>query len=290
MSSIPSRSWAAALVLGGLLMSAGPARAQHPASPPAPVFHPAPVFTHPAPVLSHLAPIFSHPVPTFSHPAPLSSSHQPLFSHPAPSFVRPGHLTFHPGTGAPALAHADAVPLTRFHGGFHAAAGIPRDLFANAVGLGVWHLEPWARPQPHRWYVRDGYLYPPELWIAKTTPKPQTSSPFSRGPDQARLDEYLYNGDIVPADKARVVVILPDAEAQVWFSGQLVYATGTRRTFLTPTLRAGQYYHYAVAAAWQRDGRTVREERTVNVLAGTTSVVDFTRPDDTRRMPPAPAE
>jgi hypothetical protein len=55
------------------------------------------------------------------------------------------------------------------------------------------------------------------------------------------------------------VVLLPDAEAEVWCNGQLVQAPGTRRAFRTPHLEA-------------------------------TGVIDFTRPDDTRRMPPASPE
>ncbi|MBI3410908.1 MAG: hypothetical protein HY040_21450 [Planctomycetes bacterium] len=44
------------------------------------------------------------------------------------------------------------------------------------------------------------------------------------------------------ADRAHIDVILPDANAQVWFNGVLTTMTGERRSFASPPLAAGNSY------------------------------------------------
>ena len=77
---------------------------------------------------------------------------------------------------------------------------------------------------------------------------------------------------------ARLQVILPDAAAQVQIDGRATQSTGTTRYYESPALTPGASYSYRVTATFQRDGQPVTEERVVPVGAGTTRVVDFTRP------------
>jgi uncharacterized protein (TIGR03000 family) len=52
---------------------------------------------------------------------------------------------------------------------------------------------------------------------------------------------------------------------------------GTRRTFVSPPLDAGQYtYHFE--AQWQENGRAMDQKRDIPVQAGDHITVDFTRP------------
>jgi uncharacterized protein (TIGR03000 family) len=79
-------------------------------------------------------------------------------------------------------------------------------------------------------------------------------------------------------ERAEVVVVLPDAEAEVWFNGQKTTTPGARRVYKTPPLEQGSEYGYKVRAVWKQGGQVVREERQVRVTPGLTATVDFTRP------------
>lgn len=85
-----------------------------------------------------------------------------------------------------------------------------------------------------------------------------------------------------PADlgnRANVHIVLPDPDAQVWFDGRKTNTPGAVRDFTTPELAPNADYHYTITAAFNVNGRVVTEERQVNVRAGNSVLVDFTRPD-----------
>jgi uncharacterized protein (TIGR03000 family) len=72
---------------------------------------------------------------------------------------------------------------------------------------------------------------------------------------------------------ATVRVLVPNANAQVWFNDHATTTTGTERAFASPPLSgAGRY---TVKATWTEDGRTVNQQRTVEVQPGQTVMVDF---------------
>jgi uncharacterized protein (TIGR03000 family) len=78
------------------------------------------------------------------------------------------------------------------------------------------------------------------------------------------------------AASANVRMMLPDPKARVWFDGALTTQTGPDRLFSTPTLSSGAHT-YTIRASWMEGGREVTHERTINVAAGRTTVVDFLR-------------
>lgn len=92
----------------------------------------------------------------------------------------------------------------------------------------------------------------------------------------------------VADDRARLRVILPDPDAQIWVEGRKTNAAGQTRTFWSPPLSPGERYTYTVTAAWNQEGRIVTEERRVPVVAGNSTVIDFTRPAAAAR-PVSPA-
>jgi uncharacterized protein (TIGR03000 family) len=85
---------------------------------------------------------------------------------------------------------------------------------------------------------------------------------------------------ILPAalNQARLEVVVPDANAEIWIQGAKTTTTGTRRVYVSPALSSGTSYTYTVKCAWSRNGGMVTEQRDVPVTAGATAVVDFTRP------------
>lgn len=81
----------------------------------------------------------------------------------------------------------------------------------------------------------------------------------------------------VPADRAMIRVKVLEPKAIVWFDGNLTSQVGTDRLFFTPPIQPNELYTYRIKAQWVDFGRIMVEERSVQVLAGKTTVVDFTR-------------
>lgn len=76
------------------------------------------------------------------------------------------------------------------------------------------------------------------------------------------------------AAPARVVVELP-ADARLFANGQLTKQTTARREFVTPVLEVGQEFHYVLTVEAVRDGKLVRDTRTLPVSAGQVTSVNF---------------
>jgi len=81
-----------------------------------------------------------------------------------------------------------------------------------------------------------------------------------------------------PSATAQVQVIVPDANAEVWFQGVKMTQTGTNRTFTTPMLQGGYSYDYEVTARWMQNGQPMTQTRHVNLHPGESMVVDFNQP------------
>jgi uncharacterized protein (TIGR03000 family) len=73
-----------------------------------------------------------------------------------------------------------------------------------------------------------------------------------------------------------VTVLVPSADAQVWFEDTALPQSGKERTFNTPPLMNGKTYNYNVKAKWTNDnGKAVEKILPVSVKAGQTTTVDF---------------
>src|SRR5262249_53556851 len=85
------------------------------------------------------------------------------------------------------------------------------------------------------------------------------------------------SGSVAEA-KANLTIIVPAADAQIFFDDTPTSQTGTERTFGTPPLEVGKTYTYKVRVRWQENGKPVEQTRTVDMTAGGNVRVDFTRP------------
>ncbi len=132
-----------------------------------------------------------------------------------------------------------------------------------------WYGDNW----PYRGYFVGKYhtepYFPPG---GPPTPQDSTRSAFPE-----RTSSYPY-GDLPDAEQktARVEVRLPNAEAQVWFEGQLTRKQGTQRGFVSPPLEADKKYVYEVKARWTENGKVVERTQSVTVRPDGVSTVDFT--------------
>ena len=77
------------------------------------------------------------------------------------------------------------------------------------------------------------------------------------------------------AGPASVRVIVPQAQAVVWFGNHQTRSTGIERVYQTPALNPGSY-DYQLKVSYMQDGQPLALERTITVTPGQTVVVDFT--------------
>jgi len=77
--------------------------------------------------------------------------------------------------------------------------------------------------------------------------------------------------------QAVIDVRVPVASAEVYFEGVNTRQQGEKRVFLSPALQTGQTFHYKVSAKWRDGEKAVEREKSVDIRAGDTVVVDFTK-------------
>jgi uncharacterized protein (TIGR03000 family) len=85
-------------------------------------------------------------------------------------------------------------------------------------------------------------------------------------------------GPKAPPDAAIIVVRVP-ADATLSIGEQTFKQTGPERTLVTPTLKPGTTYSYALVARWKEKGADKTVTRTVSFQAGKVKTVDLTKPE-----------
>jgi uncharacterized protein (TIGR03000 family) len=90
-----------------------------------------------------------------------------------------------------------------------------------------------------------------------------------------------------PANEARLIVNLPP-QATLTIDDYPTMSRSEQRVFVTPPLEPGKTYTYTLRAEMNRDGRFVRETKTVEVKAGQVSEVTVRFGDTSREEIGAP--
>jgi uncharacterized protein (TIGR03000 family) len=76
-------------------------------------------------------------------------------------------------------------------------------------------------------------------------------------------------------DFVSLKVLVPIADAKVWFQNQATTEQGMQRLFHSPALTPNQNFTYTIKARWMENGQAVNQERRVNVQAGQNITVSF---------------
>jgi uncharacterized protein (TIGR03000 family) len=93
--------------------------------------------------------------------------------------------------------------------------------------------------------------------------------------DLTSADAVKVTREAAPAP-ARITVRLPE-KASLYVDDVLCPQKDTaERSFETPTLDPGKTYHYTLRVELVRDGRTLKEDRRIDMKAGKKIDVDFT--------------
>lgn len=79
-------------------------------------------------------------------------------------------------------------------------------------------------------------------------------------------------------NRATIIVHVPE-NAQLIVDGRPTSSTSATRRFYSPPLEPGKSYHYNFEARMERDGKTVKAQRSVDVTANDRREVTITMPD-----------
>jgi uncharacterized protein (TIGR03000 family) len=131
-------------------------------------------------------------------------------------------------------------------------------------------------------YQGYGYSYAPSYYYA--TPS-YYAEPSFLVPTQVR--QSYYTAPATAQQSANVTVLVPAADAQVWFENRATTQQGMERLFHSPPLEPNQNFTYTIKARWMENGQAVNQERRVNVQAGQSITVNF-RENSRENVPPLP--
>lgn len=137
--------------------------------------------------------------------------------------------------------------------------GIGLGLFAPACysGWGAYdYTVPWAPPAEMYYYL------PP----APVEPQPENKQPENKQPEKLPPP--------VPT-AARITFHAPVPDAQVWMDDYRTVTRGEKREFESPLLQPGKKYTYRLVVIWEDAGQIYRDERVVDVAAGSEIEVDY---------------
>jgi uncharacterized protein (TIGR03000 family) len=119
-----------------------------------------------------------------------------------------------------------------------------------------------------------GYVYAP---YAATYAVP-TALVYNAVPAANPVTTRSMYPDTSANNRATITVHMPE-NASLTVDGRATTSTSATRHFYSPPLEPGRTYHYTFQARMERDGKTVRAERTVDVSAGDRRDITITMPD-----------
>jgi len=143
------------------------------------------------------------------------------------------------------------------------------------------------------WYGSSGYSVP--QWTGQTNPYAYGQYNVMPGYNyavptdgaatgqQSGVTQAMYQSGNAPA---RVLVIVPATDAQVFFGETSTQQTGTAmREFVSPPLEPNKQFQYEIRAQWKQGDQTKEEKKTVDVQAGSRVVVNFAQQQGNMPMP-----
>ncbi|OAI54212.1 hypothetical protein AYO44_15290 [Planctomycetaceae bacterium SCGC AG-212-F19] len=130
---------------------------------------------------------------------------------------------------------------------------------------------------PSYYYTAPNYAINPTPYYNAT---PVVQTPI------ARPSQSFYSGPEGAQQSVVLTVVLPTADAQVWFGDTATTQQGTQRVFQSPALEPGKNFIYTLKARWMENGQAVERERKVTVQAGQRITVNFR--DNSGEPAPAP--
>lgn len=104
--------------------------------------------------------------------------------------------------------------------------------------------------------------------------------------EQPMRQAFYYGAETAPP-YATVTIVVPTADAQLWFGETAMAQQGMVRVFRSPALEPGKNFSYTLRARWLEQGQAVERNRQVYVQAGQRVNVDFRDPSENAPAPDA---
>ncbi|OAI39121.1 hypothetical protein AYO40_06065 [Planctomycetaceae bacterium SCGC AG-212-D15] len=160
-------------------------------------------------------------------------------------------------------------PQTRYYGSYYGGRAFSPyyEAYYQSYGNGY---------SPGYYYTTPSYAISPASYDLQ----PATNTPTMRAV------QSVYSGAEGDSRFATVTVVVPTANAQVWFGDTPTTQQGTERSFHSPELVPGKNFTYTIKARWIENGKTVESDRKVKVRAGQSTTVTFR--DSPSETAPAP--
>lgn len=183
----------------------------------------------------------------------------------------------HGGHGHGGHGHGGHSSGGHGYGGHSFGHGIGHSIYHSlGYGHGGYYYPSYYYPSDY-YYAPSYYSYPPTTY---TYPRTTMAYPPTSPPAPEAL----------AANQAKIQVVLPDPEAQVFFDGSKTSSLGRVRLYDPPTVSPGQTLTYKISVTWNQGGTPVSDVRVVNVVGGRVTVVDFTQPATETVPPPSKKE
>ena len=130
---------------------------------------------------------------------------------------------------------------------------------------------------PSYYYATPSYYVNPATYYEEAYVAPTT-----------QVRPSYYTAPAAPQQFVNMTVLVPTAEAQVWFDDRATTQKGMDRLFHSPPLEPNQSFTYTIKARWLENGQAVNRERRVNVEAGRNITVNFREDIRENVAPPLP--
>jgi uncharacterized protein (TIGR03000 family) len=137
------------------------------------------------------------------------------------------------------------------------------------------------------YYLGSGYGYSPSYYY--TTPSYGVIPMTYAQPAPMQIRQSYYPVPTTVLQSVSVTVLVPAADAQVWFENRATSQQGTERLFESPLLEPNHNFTYTIKARWLENGKAVDGERRVSVQAGQSVTVNFRESSGESVPPPLPS-
>jgi len=168
-----------------------------------------------------------------------------------------------------------------YYGGGYPSYGYNNSSYYTPyVGNSYSYASPSYYTTPSYGYTQSYYTTPSYSYATPSYSQPMYSNSGYAVPQTTMnsgvVQSSYYNTDNQNNNNvARVRVILPSQDAQLWISDVQMQGGGMERMFQSPPLEQGKSYMYRIRAQWNGEGRAMDRTREVEVRAGQEFTVNF---------------
>ncbi len=124
------------------------------------------------------------------------------------------------------------------------------------------------------YFAFSNYAVTPTIVDPSVTVASISANDVNAQPTGAVTSQSFYSGPPANNDRMEFRVMLPAADAKLFFNGHLIEQQGDNRTLTTPSAMPGEY-DYRVQATWMDNGQEKSEIHNVHLRPGQLATIHF---------------